>query len=486
MSTPIKILEVGGEAWMSGISLQPYLNIGGLFREATNFDPFEQIGIYKTSLVGREWGASTVAVAGLFNVEANISNTPYFYNFGNDTVYRVKVTGSVSNVQNMSAHITGMTNMRGAGAYKNKILYASNDTLKARPTDISTGSEVTLLSNLETANHIMKDGADQYFYMTNKNHLAKITNVDGTTGNDAQYYTFEDDIVLRDLESDGKYLVIAGDNNGSTDLTFRMVSKCFVAFWNMKSQDFSQYWEFKDSNVIAIQKIENDILVFGRNNIYICNVDSPPQVLMSLMGNSNIVQPVSGNNTGAVTSAGDGVVMWGGTDTVYAYGRVHPSLKRIFYKPYSLTTNNVSSLFHTGSFLFATTDGTFQILDFAQGSTRQTSTVSIAGIDFKTKYKLSFVKVILNEALESGESVDVLIKTENDTRTILSSNEWQYASDGTNSSHMFYPKQSSSSSSVIAGLFEDVTKIQIINKKAAIRRVEVWAEPVGPRQNSGY
>ena len=483
-----KILEIAGESWMSGIALQPYIGVGGLFSEATNFDPFERLGVYKTSLVERQWGASTVTVAGLFNVGATIGGLPYFYSFGSGATYRIKTADTVTNVLDVTSYITGITTIRGAGIYKDRIIYANDSTVKARPQDVTSGSEVTLLSTLSTANHIMKVGADGNLYITNKQYIAMVSNIAATTDNYAQQVVFDDDVVTRDLESDGKYLVIAADNNAVLPTGSTGTHKCFVAFWNMKSGEYAQKWEFADFQIYAIKKIENDILIFCRNGIYICNVNSPPQLLMSLRGNANITASLTTyGNPGAVVSVNNNVVMWGAGGTVYAYGRPHPSLKRIFYKPYSLASgSNIYSLFHDGNLVYAM-DTIPKLWDFGGGSTRQISTLTLSDVDFKTKYKLAFVKVVLRSALASGQSVDVEIKTEADNRTVLdtSGTQWGYASDKANASHIFYPNAISGSTNV-AGLFEDLTNIEITNNKAEIRRVEIWANPVDPAQNSGY
>ncbi len=46
----IKIQEVKGSDWAKGQSAQPNLPIGGLFRSMSNFDPFEQTGVFIPSL----------------------------------------------------------------------------------------------------------------------------------------------------------------------------------------------------------------------------------------------------------------------------------------------------------------------------------------------------------------------------------------------------------------------------------------------------
>ena len=66
--------------------------------------------------------------------------------------------------------------------------------------------------------------------------------------------------------------------------------------------------EFEENIIYAIKKCEDEIIVFGRDNIYVCSVDSPIRVLMPLRNNSNFANLTLSNNPGNYISRGTQVL----------------------------------------------------------------------------------------------------------------------------------------------------------------------------------
>ena len=473
---PVKILEIAGNNWMGGISLHPNIAVGGLFRSASNFDPFERIGVYKPTVAPTQRGSATISTAGAFNVGFSSGSISYFYSFGNSSaVYRVKTIDAT--VTNQSAQISGITTIRGAAKFKSRILYANDSTVKANALILALGSEVNILTGLNTANHVMQIAPDRNLYLTNLNSIGRITNIAGTSGNSATYLTFEDDVVTRDLCTDGKHLVILGDRNELVPGSLGRFS-CFVAFWNMKSQDLTQYWEFEDNAIYGMEAVEDEIIVFGSDNIYICSVNAQPRPLMLLRGIANIT---SGNiPVGSITRRGNGQVLWSIQGKVYGYGRVHSSLPKILFQPYSLDSGNVTSLFTDGATTWAMSDEN-KLFDFSFGS-RNSSTLFLTDVDFKIPYRFAFAKVVLQVPLSSGLSVDLQISSQDGNKLITTNQSFDFATYGAKSSHIYYPKPLATSQAI---LFEEMVDFRITNTKTAVRRFEVWAYPVEPAQNLG-
>ena len=115
------------------------------------------------------------------------------------------------------------------------------------------------------------------------------------------------------------------------------------------------------------------------------------------------------------------------------------------------------------------------------------STAIIAGIDFRQPYEFSFAKVVLSEKLSSGQSVDLKITTDEGNNTVLQDtkdggNPFSFTQVGGKKSHVFYPTPIAQSASSIA-VFEDLSDIQIVNKGASIRRIEIWGKPIRSDQN---
>ena len=480
MPQPVKVLEIGPEAWMEGMSLHPTLAVGGIFRQATNFDPFARLGVLRPTQESNQQGANTVTTAGLFNVGFSTGGLPYFYSFGNGTkVFQVAtLTGTVTDV---SAQITDIATVRGATKFKNRIVYASETSIKANSIPLVKASQVGLLSVTTGGVHILKVGPDRNLYVTNLNSVGRITSVAGLPGNSGTYLTFEDDVIVRDLENDGKYLVILGDTANTLNDPASKV-RCFVAFWNMKSQDLTQIWEFEDNITYGMKFTGEEIVVFGRDNIYTCSVSSPLRPIMSTRGQSVFANIAPTSGPGAII-ARDGSVLWGSSGQIYGFGRPNQALKKIFYNPFGLSDGNVSSLFADGIGVWAM-GSTNKLWDFHLGGTLTTATILLSDIDFRKPYRFAFAKIITTSALASGESVSLQINTQSGNKLVLNSNGMTFTDDGAVSSKIVYPEAGESVADTT--LFEDLTNISISSVKKTVRRVEIWAYPAPENQSLGY
>lgn len=481
---PIKIFELSGNSWLKGISVHPYIPIGGLFKDATNFDPFNRIGIFRPSVAESRRGATTITTAGIeFTVGFSESSHGYFYGFGDDganaKVYQVGTLNAEDNVTNKTSSVkAGLGIMGGAARFKNRVVYAGNTTVRSNQfgTNFSTANEVGILS-LTTGGYVheMQVAPDRNLYITNKNCVAKVTSVSDKSQNVAQFLTFEEDVVLRDLDSDGQNLVIAGDTNINSEVV-NVQSRCFVGYWNMKSQDLTTVWDFNDVQIFAIKQCGDETVVFGRNNIYSCSVGSPPRILIPLRPNSNFASayPVSPS---AVASIDKEIIVWGDQQsTVYGYGRPHPSLDKIFFKRNSTTSTTIGALYFDGFDLWGgTTDVKLWVWATSIG-TLTSSVLQVSDIDFKQPYRFAYAKVVLEDVLDTGESVSLQISTADGDRLVLNSSTFSFTADGAVATHLFYPNFVDGSSGT-APLFEDMTSIQISNTQTNIRRLELWGYP---------
>ena len=73
--------------------------------------------------------------------------------------------------------------------------------------------------------------------------------------------TFEEDVIIRGIADDGVNLIIVGDTNSANDPSGGLevgYFRCFVAFWNMKSQDMTRVWDFKDNSVYGVEVVEDE------------------------------------------------------------------------------------------------------------------------------------------------------------------------------------------------------------------------------------
>jgi len=489
-----KIVEISGNSWMGGITPHPYVATGGLFQEATNFDPFERIGIYIPNKTPTQRGSSTIVT----DITAMISSSTtaiagvFIHAFTEGAAfYRINTTdGSVVDQQ---ARIS-INSCKGAIVFKNKTIYTNGSSVFSHdfPVSAQTGNEVTILGALESnqpprmAFHI---GPDRQLYMTNGRYVARITNVTGTSNNDAQFLSFEENVFVRDLDDDGQSLIIVGDTNRFNPFTGG-IFRCFVAFWNMKSQDLTRIWEFTDNTIFGVAAVENEVLIMCRDNTYTCSVNTRPKVLVPLKGNATLTSPTVFANPYSIVKKDNSTVLWGSDTNMRGYGRLHPSLPKTLFTAYTIPNGNIDAAISVphddGVATIWAANSDADLFEFDTTST-ETSTIRIAGIDFKQPYEFDYAKVILSEKLASGQAVHLQITTDETNNVVLrdsrdSDNPFTFSQVGGKKSHIFYPFPGVTSTSTVA-LFEDLSDIRITNVGASVRRVEIWGKPQRPDQD---
>src|SRR3990167_3583647 len=486
----IKLFEVSGRDWLSGLSTHPYIPVGGIFQQASNFDPFQKVGIYMPTPTPVRFSSIDPA-EDIFAMVIHTSSGVGGVNFidalaAGNVVYRIKTSDGTITAQG------GITNSgsRGATIFKNKTIYSSGSAVYANNYPLSSvNSETALFSVSGVGPQKMHIGPDRNLYITNDNKIGRITSVTGTTGN-SNYITFEDDVICRGLDDDGQHLIIGGDTN-LNNLTTGGRHRCFVAFWNMKSQDLTRIWEFTDDTVLGVASVSDEVLVICSDAVYTCSVGSRPVPLITFKGNSSfdsIFGEYSPSRTLPIVKKDNGTVLWAFGKQIMGYGTLHPSLPKTLFTGYTIPDHpsftTIQSMIYNDLNddypLWVSTDSN-RVYAFPT-TTSETSTTKMAGIDFKQPYEFSFAKVILNKKLESGQSVDVEIKTDEGNNTVLrdskgTTNSFSFTNFGAKKSHIFYHYPGAQSASTIA-VFEDLSDIQIRNIGAEIRRFEIWGKPL--------
>ena len=508
---PIKIIEIKDKAWMGGISVYPYVPTGGLFSQATNFDPFIKAGLHTPSGDPTRYGdaqiGSNVRISSFITYSSTVLAGRLLYAFGSDgsTAKLFDIRTSDGTTTDVSSKLSVSGTSRGAIEFKGKAVYIYSTTVTSNSIPIpSSGGEVTILSGLNsTGNAFMKVAPDRNLYITNGNKIARITSVTGTSGNATAFLTFEDNMATRHLDDDGQHLIIVGDANtqdpgsgnfGSYNLGDSSSRyRCFVAFGNMKSQDLTRVWDFNDQRVFGVTVVEDEVIIIGVDNIYTCSVNSKPRVLVPLKGNASLPASTVAVEPYAVIKQENGVSIWASEKGLRGYGRIHPSLPKAFFTAYTIPDSanftTIRALVATGNStnnMWATTDNG-RLYTFIN-TTTQTSTLTIAGIDFKQPYRFAFAKVILDDDLASGQSVDIEILTGNGDQTVVKNTKNQdpsfdFTTYGAVKSHIFYPYQTDGSTTS-SDVFDDLSDIKIINVGANIRRFEIWGYPIRPDQDT--
>lgn len=491
---PIKILEISGVSWLGGISVHPYMPTGGLFQQATNYDPFEKVGVFIPNKTPAAIDAGDITVSFKFMISyTKIGTTTTILGFA-DATKAFEINTSNDQATDVSSSITDIATIRGAIKFQGKVVYASDTSVKANALPLAIGSQVGILS-VSAAGHIMYVAPDRNLYVTNGKSIARITSVTDKTLNTAAFLTFEDDVICRGLTDDGQHLIIVGDTNIATPTGVVENNRCFVAFWNMKSQDLTRIWSFNDSHISGVVTQEDEVIVYGLNNTYTCTVNSQPKPLLFLGGNSSLGLPSAVNSPrpGSILKRTNGTIVWGIDASMRGYGRIHPSMNKVLFTGYTLpiSTEIVLSSIEvakgTTQTIYTATDGN-KLYSFSAAST-EIASLGTAGVMFDKPYKFAFAKVILNNNLASGQSVDLDIKTGDGDQIVLrttreQANSFSFTNFGAKKSHIFHPYPDVDNPTTSNDIFEDLSDFKIINKGASIKKVEIWGYEVPPHQDN--
>jgi len=466
----VKILEISGKAWRAGLSQSSYGQNGGLYRVASNFDPFEIINVFMPGLTPTQRGAGTITDVPTFVTPVVESGTSYLYVHTPTKLYKVSIlTGTATDITVSSGITTG--SIKGAIFYQGYYIYATNDKVIANT--VGTATNTDLVTGLATNAHIFCVGADLNLYFTHGNKVGRVTNYTGTTGNSSNVFDAGTGIVLKDLLNDGRYLVLIGDNSNSVSVG---LFRCIVGFWNMSAGYYDQLWDnFEDNSLIGGEIMDGWIYIFGYNNFFKCASSASPTVVSTFAG--GVFNGVRPNGPQSILKA-KGSIYFGaaGSSQIYAYGNPIPGEAKIFFNPHAVTSGNVSCLAFDGISMWAGTESS-TLFQFNTGSGRGSSSIYTSLIPFKQAYKFAFAKVILFTDFASDQSVGLRITSKNAAGVVTDLKNYSFNTDGKMSRMMFHRKAANTSSDVED--FDDIFWMELDTVGAGILRVEVWGVPLG-------
>lgn len=485
---PESILKLVGDKWASGYALQTTTTVGGLFKTATNFDPFEMMHYMRPSLASTQYGAGTITTTPQVCTVVNESGTPFVYVHTASKLYKVNaLSGSTTDITTSSGITTG--SIRGALVWRGKYIYFTDST--AIGLTIGTSTNTTLQGSLNTANHVPCIGTDGNLYFTNGNTIGKLTSATGTSGNSANVfqlegggtYTAGSTMTFRDLLNDGRYLVMIADRNpGSAAGTFR----CLIGYWNLSitQANFEQAYDesvFEDNTLYGMEYHDGGVYVFGAQNLWVCNIATTPKLVFSFVGNSTYTSPPS---SPFLITKFKGVILWGNpaSGAVYGYGNPIPNGKKILFQPYTAAGGNCTALCNSNSLLFTGTD-TPAFYVHNTGSTRNTATIITSNNVLNQPHSYRYTKVILRDVLSSGQSVSVKLLGTNDTAVISDTSTVAYDANNPIQTLTFLP--TSSGVGTDTSVFTEISSLTVYAYGGAtVQSVEVFGIPLNPQINN--
>lgn len=475
-----KLLELRGEDWMGGISIHPTLPLGGIFRSATNFDPFEKMGYMVPSRAPVRYGTATATTQIQYFANFTDNNLPYMYGYagatagGTTALYKILATDGTTT--DVSAEIsTSSSAARGCIVHKSKFVYAKDASIRANAIVVASGSDAAILSSgVNSAEHKFEVGADLNLYFTNGVSVGKIVDVTSTTGNTGNAFSLETGMTIRDIANDGRYLVIVADDRTGTDVLG--VYNSVIAYWDYTSGVLTQRYDFQSGGLTGVQIMDGNAHVFGNDGMFVCNVASFPQLVIPFRGTANLTGTYPKLSSAIIKR--DNAILWGDANSgkVFGYGSLIAGQKKIIFQITTAGGGNISALNNQGSTTSVSSFiwmGTTTPALYGQGisNTRDQAVVDVANIALPRTFKLSFIKVITTELLSSGLSITASILSQ-DQNKVVTQSTFSFAADGAKQSKMLYPE----SAAVVQ--FNEIARLRIDSTKAPIAAVEVWGEEV--------
>ena len=472
-----RILQLKDTDWMRGISLQASSLLGGIFSQASNFDPFEVLGMAQPSLAGNAaTGDALNTIA--FLTPISTGGTSYLYGHATSKLFQITSGNVVTDITTASGVITTSA-PQGAIFWRGKYIYALTGSIYAHT--IGTATNTLLLSGLTTTvPHIFTSGPDGNLYFTNGASIGKIVLDTGTTGNTATAFTDNDSATIyKDILNDGRYICVIGDTNiGTSNGKFR----CIVGFWDTIRGNYEQLYDanyIDDSYLIACKIINGAVYVIGKEGLYVCSVGTPPQLIADLTGNANIGSTSLPNGAALVTKR-KGTLVWGASasGSIYGFGTPIPGGTKIFFQPYTAALGNITAVAYLGSILFAATSNPG--LYAFTGSTRNNSIIKLSNLTFDQSYKFEYAKAVLRDEIASGQSIALQIHSKNGAKVVTDTDTFNFTTSPGKSTIIFYRKPTGTSD---VDSFDELSSITLTVGKIPLERFEIWATPQDPQNN---
>lgn len=484
---PVKILELKGEDWIKGISIQDTFALGGIFQvSAKNFDPFELMGFLRATLAPVQIDGATITTAVKYLLAAASGGVGYIFAMGDrsgagaKSFYRIKTSDLTvtAYTAEWGANIAGAAQFDGLAYYKGRLVYYdSNGNFMSNTFPApAAGSQVLLLSTSVYPKdglppmHKCPDGL-LYVGLSNSGVVGSITNVTGAGGNSASAFdSGNSDFVCKDITDDGRYAMFLMDDN--PDNATNIASLCQLFVWDMDNVDPQVVITIPDSFVTAARWVDGRLLVWGASGIWQLSVSSQTAKLIFPLPSTAIpahgYQVTIANNIAHWCSPTSGAV-------VFAYGAKIG--KPIMYSPYQISgsDNLLTALVASGTYFFASLDaGTNTPKVYVQnsGSTRNNLTIETVPANLDQSYKIAYVKVVLKQKMTSGQALALSLFNGAD-ETIMTTNTQSYSANKRKKSIIFKPKPTTSSIKD----FDDIYAVINPQGGAEVARVCVYGYP---------
>jgi len=462
-----KILEIRGEDWAKGYSFQNGLPYGGLFSNATSFDPFKLYGYMVPSVEPVEVGAAQISKAIRYIAPGQVSGTNFIFSWADNgstpALYKTNVLSGVTTDESGNVTVTSSA-ARGIIVYGGYVVYARNTEIRSVTTALATETQI-LTTNVTSGEHPFTIGADKNIYFPNGNYVGKINSATGlaaTTGNDAQAFAMEPGLNIRHLVNDGRYLVIIADD-GSTSTSGKV--NCVIAYWDYTSTTLTQRYDFQAAGLTAGFLMDDAVYVFGKDYLYVANLSTSPRTVFPFIGSGATITAYP-TSPGQISQQGNSVY-WGSGPRVYAYGSFAAGAKKIVYQPYTFD-DSVTAFIQTGIAPFGATSGSDLFAVGFSPATSLTAGITTAQMQLPSPYKFEFARITMRSVMSTGKTATFSINCRGGGGSVTGASTFSFSNDGAKQSYIFKP----SGGGATVDWFDEFSVT--IESNATIEKLEIW------------
>jgi len=453
---PNKILELKNGDWLKGQSIHPSTALGGLFQVFGGSNPFEVGGTATPSYLPL---TKTASVSPSFLTPFNAGGLTYIHNHGGASLERYLTTSPytfTSKTAQINQNLSGntVTRLLNTHFWKNSYIYVNmiNTTLvqfNNNAIDVALASDFTMRNELtdSVANQAdrvgdfvplcvgsdgnLYGGHSQYIYVMSALGTGACAFPGTSTGNTVKY-KIDDGFNVRDIQTDGRYLIILADDN-QIRVGSRLVGnyRVQVYFWDMvKTQSSGTVitpdakYEFTDSWAIGTRYMDGAVYLLTYNGISICNSVAQPRLLRPFPTTEsiNFGRPLHSKQM----HASKGTIYWiDGTGTyggaVFAYGNPVYGQPKVMSRPFSnaVTGEVVSALTSLGdSLVIGSNLPGIYTFNSSGNTTRGNLQITTLNYVLDKPVKYDYTKITATDKLSSGQSITLSVYSRGGTQLI--------------------------------------------------------------------
>lgn len=478
-----RILTLTPKDFLTGFATDAYKQDSGLWIAATGINTFldpEQgsasLGLLAAAPTPVDMTGSTI-VDTPWAWDADLTgSTTYLYLWGDDgNLYKLTLTdNTLSNVaigaavSNAAAGIFIVKHSDGT----TKLYYWQTTQLGQWQTDQAWATRTNnyATSGIQSTTYKPTHRLFDRWYFCNGRYIGEAhDNGSGGLTITATALDFEASFRATALSDDGTYLV-AGITRTTGSVSFAG-GQSKIIFWDTNQSSWQREWNLPDATILAIKRRPDGWMeAITPTQIYVFSISQPPQPMRAAL----TIGTNTPNTSLPAHYAADrwgGAALWGGSARLVSFGKVVPQAPNAYHEPFAGFTGNVSlvcSSVHTSNIFVGTSSDKLYRVSALGAATSVSASAQSFSFDLGRWWQIR--KVVTELATLNGGSYTISVAPRPGNQVALPavtaavSRSEQYITSRCDGRHVFL--QASINSSV--------------NSSPAIKRIELWGDPIEP------